>query len=200
MFNRIYKLFVAGALILICFILLNNSTTTSILSSSTLVSENLANVESEEANSDSMVKHLQESMGVPTGMDVFNKKKLQLPDASAVAILYGMGDYQEYYLKNIPDIYVLSLYTDNGIKLNIVQNAGDDYYMIPVYGHVDVEEGNYTPIAIAYDFSCILAKNSEGLYEISIITGKEWYSHTSTVKEIGNFDREDFVYLLTYVR
>ena len=42
-----------------------------------------------------------------------------------------------------------------------------------------------------------MAKNSEGLFEISIIIRENWMSSTSTVKEIDTFDEDNFVYLLT---
>lgn len=155
--------------------------------------------ESVEPSDFGIIDRLQADMGVPSGMNVFSKKKLQLPDPCAIAILDGMGRYQEYYLKNIPDICVFSLENDNGLVLSISQNAGDDYYWLPTYGHVMVEEGDYTPIAIAYDFGSIIAENADGLYEISIITGENWTDATSTVTKIKNFDREDFVFLLTYV-
>lgn len=194
MFNRIYKLFVVVALTLICFLLLNYSNTSSMPDNPMLDS-----VKEDQTSSFDIVDHLQSSMGVPSGENVLTKEKLQLPEPDAIAILDGMGQYQEYFLKNIPDIYVLSLQRDSGLVLSIAQYSGDDYYMLPVYGHVDVEEGEYIPIAIAYDFNSIIAKNSEGLYKISIITGEDWMDSTSTVKEINTFDKEDFVYLLTYV-
>lgn len=197
MLKRICKLFVVIALAFICLICLKDIRSQQLPTVTTDDVSTSIDVKDRQVSTSGMIDLIQEEMGVPSGMNAISEKKLQLPEPYAIAILDGMGRYQKYCLDNITDICVYYLASSNGFHLNITQDA-DGYYWLPVYGHVDVEEDTYTPIALSYDFSSIIAENSEGLYEISIITGfpeEDWSSSTSTVKEIKSFDEEDFVYI-----